>query len=69
MYFAEGDLMFGLFKKDPLKKLQQEYRNLRIKARDLQRNGDIRGFAAISAEVEKVSQRIDILERSRDSND
>lgn len=61
--------MFGVFKKDPLKKLQQEYRNLRIKARDLQRNGDIRGFAAISAEVEKVSQRIDILERSRDSND
>ena len=69
IYSAEGYVMFGLFKKDPLKTLQQEYYALRLKARDLQRNGDIKGFAAISAEVEKLSQRIDILEQSRDSND
>lgn len=61
--------MFGLFKKDLLKTLQQEYHALRLKARDLQRNGDIRGFAAISAEAEKLSQRMDILEQSGESND
>jgi len=59
--------MFGLFKKDPLKKLQQEYNDLRLKARDLQRNGDIKGFAAISAEAEELSKQFEILEQSSDA--
>ena len=61
--------MFKWLKKSPLEKLQREYQALRLEARDLQRKGDIRAFAAISAEAEKLSQRMDILEQSGDSND
>ncbi len=61
--------MFKWLKKSPLEKLQREYQALRIEARDLQRKGDIRAFAAISAEAEKLSQRMDILEQSGESND
>lgn len=50
--------MFGLFKKDPVKKLEQEYTRLLEEAMQLQRGGDIRGFAAKSAEAEKVMDRI-----------
>jgi hypothetical protein len=55
--------MFGLFKKDPLKKLQAEYSRLRVKARDLQRNGDIKGFAAVSFEAEEICRRIEVMEK------
>tara|TARA_Y100000994_G_scaffold232690_1_gene220116 strand:+ start:342 stop:596 length:255 start_codon:yes stop_codon:yes gene_type:complete len=66
---TEGFPMFKWLKKSPLEKLQREYQALRIEARDLQRKGDIRAFAAISAEAEKLSQRMDILEQSGESND
>lgn len=54
--------MFGLFKKDPVKKLRQQYAKLLEEARDLQRGGDIKGYALKSAEAEKVLQEIERLE-------
>lgn len=54
--------MFGLFESDPTKKLEAEYRRLLEEARDLQRRGDIKGFAASMARAEEVAKRIDALE-------
>lgn len=54
--------MFGLFKKDPLKKLHEDYARRLESARDLQRKGDIKGFAAMSAEAEEILRQIDLLE-------
>ncbi len=53
--------MFGLFKKDPVKKLEKEYLRLLEEAMQLQRGGDIKGYAAKMAEAEAVQQRIDQL--------
>ncbi|WP_420459789.1 DUF6435 family protein [Neolewinella sp.] len=50
--------MFGLFKKDPLKKLEKEYSRLLEEAMALQRGGDIKGYAAKSAEAEAVMDKI-----------
>ena len=56
--------MFGLFKKNPAQKLQKQYERLMTEARDLQRSGDIEGFAAKSAEADRVFAE---LERVRQS--
>ncbi|MGB3798245.1 MAG: DUF6435 family protein [Lewinella sp.] len=59
--------MFGLFKKDPIKKLEKEYSRLLEEAMALQRGGDIRGYAAKSAEAEAVMERI--LDMRKDRKD
>ncbi len=56
--------MFGLFKKDPIKQLEKEYSRLLEEAMALQRGGDIKGYAAKSAEAEAVMDRI--LEMRKD---
>ena len=53
--------MFGLFKKDPVKKLEKEYSNLMEKARDVQRSGDLKAYARIIAESEEILKKIDAL--------
>ncbi len=55
--------MFGLFSKknDPateVEKLNQQYAKLLTEARDLQRKGDIKGFAVKTAEAEEVMTKI-----------
>ena len=54
--------MLNWFKKDPLKDLNRQYERLLIEARDLQRNGDIIGYAEKSAKAEGVLQEIDRLQ-------
>lgn len=54
--------MFGLFKKDPAKQLREQYAKLLEEARDLQRKGDIKGFAQKSAE--EVAKKLEALEQS-----
>jgi len=51
--------MFGLFKKDPVKKMEKEYYTLLEKARDVQRSGDIKGYARIMAESEELWKKIE----------
>jgi len=53
--------MFGLFKKDPAKKLEKEYDALLKKGMDLQRGGDIKGYAQVMAQAEEVMKKIEGL--------
>lgn len=55
--------MFNLFKKDPVKKLEQEHKKMLEEAMALQRKGDIKGFAAKSAEAEKLMDKIVALQK------
>ena len=40
--------MFGLFKKDPIKKLEEEYKRLLEQGMRAQRNGDMRSYADLT---------------------
>ena len=50
--------MFGLFKKDPLKKLQKEYEAKLEEAMRMQRNGKIREYSFLSSEAEDIRLKI-----------
>jgi hypothetical protein len=54
--------MFGLFKSNPLKKLQKEYELLMKKAVDAQRNGNIELYAKLSAQADAIAKQMDELE-------
>ncbi|MEM1141888.1 MAG: DUF6435 family protein [Pseudomonadota bacterium] len=54
--------MLGIFKKSPLKKLQEEYKDLSTRAFNAQRNGDIRSYSMLTAEAEAVREKIEALE-------
>jgi hypothetical protein len=56
--------MFGLFKKDPLKDLEKEYRKLMEEAMHIQRSGDLRAYAEKIAEAEAIAKKIDDLSRN-----
>ena len=49
--------MFGLFKKDPIKKLEGDYVKRLEQARNLQRKGDPKSFAERSAQADSWEQR------------
>lgn len=55
--------MFGLFKSDPVKKLQKEYSKKMEKARDVQRSGDLKLYARLMEENEKLAQKIEELSK------
>lgn len=44
--------MFGLFKQDPKKQLEKEYRALLEQAMQAQRSGDIRGYSELTEKAE-----------------
>jgi len=51
--------MFGWLKKDPKAKLQKAYEAKLTEAMNRQRNGDIRGYSALTAEAEAIKAQID----------
>ena len=53
--------MFGFLKADPKKKLQKKYEQLLEQGMHLQRNGDIKGYAMITAEAEVIRKQIEAL--------
>tara|TARA_B100001094_G_scaffold292817_1_gene312299 strand:+ start:36 stop:203 length:168 start_codon:yes stop_codon:yes gene_type:complete len=55
--------MLGLFKTDPVKKLQKEYEALCEKAIAAQRKGDIRLFSDLTAQSEELAKKIDELSK------
>lgn len=55
--------MFGLFKKNPIKSLEKKYEALLKKGMDLQRGGDIKGYAAVMAESEEILKKIENLRK------
>lgn len=56
--------MFGLFRKDPKKKLQKRYDTLLEQARDTQRGGDVVAAARLYEEAEAVYKEIQALEQA-----
>ncbi|MEM1119855.1 MAG: DUF6435 family protein [Bacteroidota bacterium] len=56
--------MFGLFKKDPTKKLEKEYEQIMAKARDVQRSGDLRAYAALIEESETILAKIEKIKNA-----
>ena len=57
--------MFGLFKKNPTKELEKQHERLLEEAMQLQRKGDIKGYAAKTAEAERVMDQIVELQKGR----
>lgn len=57
--------MFGLFKKDPIKALEKKYEKLLEEAMQLQRGGDIKGYAAKMAEAEDVQKQIETAQEKK----
>ncbi len=56
--------VFSIFKKDPIKKLDKLYESKLEEAMHAQRNGDIKSYAMITAEAEKIKVRIIALQTS-----
>ncbi len=56
--------MFGLFKKDPIKKLETAYRHKMEAAVAAQRNGDIEKFSELSSEADKIDKEIMELKKA-----
>jgi hypothetical protein len=56
--------MFGLFKKDPSKKLQKQYEQLLLVALGLQRKGDIMGYSMKTQEAELIREQIEALKKT-----
>jgi hypothetical protein len=56
--------MFGLFKKDPAKKLQKQYEQMLLVALRLQRKGDIMGYSMKTQEAELIREQIEALKKT-----
>ena len=54
-------LVFGLFKKSPLKNLEPEHKALLTKGFHAQRNGDVCACSFVTAEAEGVREKIEAL--------
>lgn len=59
--------MFSFFKRDPLKKLRQQYDAKAEQAMLAQRKGDMRLFADLTAEAEELWQRYQELQQTTPS--
>lgn len=57
--------MFGLFKKDPLKKLEKEHAKMLEEAMKIQRSGDIKGYAAKMAEAEELEKKMEAMRKDQ----
>ncbi len=57
--------MFGLFKKDPVKKLEKEYEVLMAKAMEIQRSGDLKHYARLIEESENIQMKIHELKNGK----
>ncbi|WOI37760.1 DUF6435 family protein [Alteromonas sp. CI.11.F.A3] len=55
--------MFGLFNKNPTKKLRKQYDGLLERAMHAQRNGDIKTYSMLTAESEDVWKKIEAIEK------
>jgi len=53
--------MFGLFKSDPVGKLEKEYKQLLEQGVAAQRKGDIRTYSELTEQADKVLKEIEKL--------
>lgn len=56
--------MFGLFKKNPLEKLEKDYQSKLQQAMEAQRSGNIQRYAELSEEADGIYQKIKALENT-----
>ena len=59
--------MFSIFKKDPVKKLNKLYEAKLEEAMHAQRKGDIKSYAMITADAEKIADEIKVIEEANKS--
>ncbi|MBU1330766.1 MAG: Lacal_2735 family protein [Gammaproteobacteria bacterium] len=57
--------MFGLFKRDPVKRLREQYSAKLEAAMQAQRNGDIRGYATLTEEAQALWKELEPLEQAK----
>jgi hypothetical protein len=57
--------MFGFFKSNPARKLRKQYESKLAEAMQAQRNGDIRGYAELSAQADAIWKELEPLEKAR----
>ena len=51
--------LFGLFKQDPIKKLEKQYAQLMEQAMQIQRSGDLKAYAVKIQEAEAVLAQLE----------
>lgn len=56
--------MFSIFKKDPSKKLNKRYEAKLEQAMLAQRDGDIKGYAMLTAEAEEIATQLNALKQT-----
>lgn len=54
-------IVFGLFSKDPTKKLRKIYDQKSTEAMHAQRKGDIKTYSMLTAEADKIWQEIEAI--------
>lgn len=57
--------MFGIFNRDPIKKLQKQHKKLLEEAMALQRRGNIKAYAIKTEAAEKVALEIEKLKEQK----
>ena len=57
--------MFGLFSKDPTKKLQKKIQQKYTQSVQLQRNGKLREYGEIMKEIELLEQKLNTLRSAK----
>jgi molybdenum-dependent DNA-binding transcriptional regulator ModE len=60
----KGKIMFGFIKKNPIKKLQEEYARKLTEAVEAQRNGKIELYAQLTVASENILKEIEALEET-----
>jgi hypothetical protein len=60
--------MLSWFRKDPLRKLEDDHARKLERARDLQRNGDLLAYADVTAEADEILKQIQAIEAERESH-
>ena len=54
--------MLSLFRRNPARKLESEYRKVLEQALQAQRRGDIRQYSELTAQAEAIAKSLDELE-------
>ena len=60
--------MFGLFKKDPVKKLQKEYERLLELSMHAQRNGKIELYGQLYEQASKINEQIEQIKKEQQNS-
>ena len=60
---TKDKIMLQFFKKDPLTRLNKQYKRLMEEARDIQRSGDLKLYATKISEAENVAKQIDAIKQ------